>query len=282
MAETAFSLLQHARRLFADADIDTPQLDARVLLLHAMGLTHEELIAAPETVPSTDQSALFANFVERRLRREPVSKIIGSREFYGRAFRVSHEVLDPRPDTECVIDLALRFLPDKQVIRFADLGTGSGAIAITLLLGRPLAQGVAVDVSSAARAMTKHNSDMLGVASRLSIIGGPWFDQCTDQFDLIISNPPYIPTGDIAGLEDDVLKYDPVLALDGGDDGLNCYVAIADKAAGFLQPGGVIVVEIGAGQMTGVKAVFERAHFVLLDHVVDLGGHVRGLAFRVA
>jgi release factor glutamine methyltransferase len=279
MAERASALFAKARKAFVDRGIETAALDARLLLLHAAGMTHEAFVAEPLLVLAPHQVQLFDSYIARRLKREPVSKIIGVREFYGRPFSVSRDVLDPRPDTESVIALCLRNLPDKDIL-FADLGSGSGAIVVTLLAERPLWRAVAIDVSPQARLMTKQNADALKVAGRLSIVDGPWFAQCTDRFDLVVSNPPYISSDDISQLDDDVRLHDPHLALDGGVDGLACYRAIARGASGCLKEDAIVVLEIGEGQEPSVCGIFARAGFIMFDQQLDLAGRVRALAFK--
>ncbi len=279
MVDTVLALLQEARRKFSVAEIDTAALDARILLLHASGLSHEALVADPDHPLHAEQVVLFRQYVNRRLKHEPVSKIIGRREFYGRDFYVSEHVLDPRADTETLIELSLKYLPYDRPSRIVDLGSGSGAIAVTLLTERSHASCVAVDVSPQARAMTLRNAEALGVAARIDVRDGPWFAKCDGVFDLIVSNPPYISHAEILHLEEDVRNYDPHLALDGGSDGLDCYRVIAASMDRFMAQGGRCVVEIGAGQRQQVVDIFVKGGYFFIDQLVDLGSHVRVLAF---
>ena len=163
--------------------------------------------------------------------------------------------------------------------RILDLGSGSGAIICTLLRELPVTRGVAVDVSPEAREMTALNAEQLGVSNRIDVRAGPWFENVDGAFDLIVSNPPYIPRDDIAGLALDVRDHDPHIALDGGADGLSCYRNIAAGVSRFLSQDGKIIVEIGAGQFEDVVKIFNRFGFTFLNQCVDLGGHVRCLAF---
>ena len=259
---------------------DTPKLDARLLLQAAAGLSREDLILGPDRPLTAEQLARFESFIARRERHEPVSRILGEREFYGRAFRVTPDTLDPRPDTETIIDAALPLMP--QGARLLDLGTGTGAIAITLLAERPDASGVATDLSPAALAVAGENARSLGVADRLALREGSWFAPVDGRFDIILSNPPYIPSGDIAGLAPDVRNFDPSLALSGGTDGLDPYRLIATGAAAHLAAGGHVLVEIGAGQADDIEAIFAGAGFRRAGRHRDLGGHDRGLAFNRA
>lgn len=272
------SLLAAASARLKAAGCDTPVLDARLLLQAAAGITREELIMGPDRALTAAQSATFESFITRRTRSEPVSRILGEREFYGRVFRVTPDTLDPRPDTETIIEAALGLMP--RAARLLDLGTGTGAIAITLLAERPQATGVATDVSPAALAVARDNAARLGVADRLTLLEGSWFTPVSGTFDIILSNPPYIPEGEIAGLSPDVRNFDPGLALSGGTDGLDPYRIIAGSAAAHLVAGGHVLVEIGAGQADDVEAIFGAAGFRPAGRHRDLGQHERCLAFH--
>lgn len=275
--EAARALLAAATLRLRAAGCETPELDARLLFQAATGLSREELILAPDHVVAPEQHARFEGFLERRARREPVSRILGEREFYGRVFRVTPDVLDPRPDTETLIDAALALMPAQA--RLLDLGTGTGAIAITLLAERHGVSGMAVDVSEAALAVAHENAARLGVADRLTLVQGSWFSPASGPFDIIASNPPYIPAAEIAGLSPDVRNFDPALALLGGEDGLDPYREIAAGAGAHLKPEGHVLVEIGAGQAEDVAAIFAARGFSLRSAHSDLGGHVRCLDF---
>ena len=272
--ETIAEALARARRVLADTE--TPSLDARLLLQAAMGITHEAVIADPDQ-PLTHAEE-FHSFITRRLADEPVSRILGKREFYGRNFKVTPAVLDPRADTEVVVELALSLMPAEAPVSFLDIGTGSGTIAVTLAAERPSWRGVALDISADALAVAKSNAETLNVTGHIDFALGNWFPP-PSQFDLIISNPPYIPAEIIATLDDSVKNYDPHLALRGGADGLEAYRHISIHAAEFLKPHGVIVVEIGAGQAADVARIFALSGFILIRKTIDLGGHIRGLGF---
>jgi release factor glutamine methyltransferase len=280
-AETLAALLQEARKTLFDADIELSALDARLLLQAASGLTHEELIAEPNMVLAADKIAKFKNFIARRLSHEPMTRILGEREFYGRPFQVSPAVLDPRADTETIIELTLQLM-DSEPKRIIDLGTGSGAIAVTLLAERHNWSGVAVDLSAEALEIAWANANSLGVAQRLSVHNAAWFDGITEKFDLIVSNPPYIPHLEVFELSLEVQNFDPHMALDGGGDGLEAYRAIAASAADHLSSSGLVILEIGAGQSADVTQIFVAQGFELTDQKTDLGGHVRALAFTLA
>ena len=275
--ETVHSLLGWATAWLAQAGCDTPQLDARLLLQHAAELTREDLILEPHRQVAEDRAKRFRDLVGRRSARQPVSRILGEREFYGRVFRLTPDVLDPRPDTETLVDAALKLMVRGG--RIVDLGCGSGAIIVTLLAERPDATGTAVDISPVALDVAGDNARRLGVAARLTLQHGNWFDGLSGRFDLIVSNPPYIPAADIAGLSPDVREHDPAIALSGGADGLDPYRAIAARAAAHLEPDGHVLVEIGAGQADDVEAIFATAGFRAVRRHADLGGHTRCLDF---
>ncbi|WP_196503577.1 peptide chain release factor N(5)-glutamine methyltransferase [Aestuariivirga litoralis] len=273
--ETLAGLMAAARKQLSEAGIETASLDVRLLLQAATGFAHEDLIVMPNTAIEPRAAVLFKAYIARRLNHEPVSRILGTREFYGRPFAVSPAVLDPRPDTEVVVELALKHM---RAGRFIDLGTGSGAIAITLCAENPHLEGIATDVSPEALSIAAENANTLGVSNRLQFIQSNWFEQIEGQFDLIISNPPYIKRAE--NLPPEVKNFDPHLALFGGEDGLNSYRAIASGAAARLAQGGLIVVEIGHDQAAKVVEISKLCDLMLFDRVADLGGRDRGLAFR--
>jgi release factor glutamine methyltransferase len=270
-----------ATRTLREAGIDTPALDARLLLCHAAGLSHEALIARSRDEVSSDVAAQLASFVARRLQGEPVSRIRGVREFYGRDFLVGRDTLDPRPDTEtliaAVLDVIGRDGGQRRPLKLLDLGTGSGCILLTLLAELPEAQGLGTDMCDGALRLAAENAERLGLAPRARFIAADWLDGIEGSFDLIVSNPPYIPSEEIAGLARDVAAYDPRAALDGGADGLDAYRRIAESARSVLAPGGSILVEIGPTQAEAVSALFRAAGLTVeADDVrFDLAGRPR-------
>lgn len=280
MPDTPRELLRDAGKQLAALGIDTAALDARLLLQAASGLRHEEIVAGPEMLLAPDKVARFRAFVERRRGFEPVSRILGQREFFGRRFRVTPDVLDPRADTETLIEAVLGVAKGKGPLRILDLGTGSGAIALSLLAEMPGATAVATDLSLAALEVAKDNALALGVAGRVSFVQANWFAGVEGRYDLIVSNPPYVPLGEIAGLAPDVRGFDPARALDGGPDGLEAYRRIAGTAESHLTPDGHVFLEIGADQENRVNEVFLTQGFVPESRHFDLGGHVRCLVFR--
>ncbi len=280
MSDTLRALIKQASEHLASRGIETAVLDARLLLQAAASLRHEEIVAEPDLVVPPDVAARFSSLIERRCKFEPVSRILGTREFYGRNFRVTLDVLDPRADTETLVGAALGLVRGKGPLRILDLGTGSGAIVVTLLAELPGAEAVASDLSAAALQVAKGNAEALGVANRARFVQANWFDGVDGQFDLIVSNPPYIPLGDIAGLAVDVRDFDPEKALDGGPDGLEAYRRIASGAGDHLGPEGHVILEIGAGQENAVNDLFKGQGFNRESRHFDLAGHVRCLVFN--
>lgn len=279
---TVKALLAGARQRLIRADIDNAALDARLLLQEMTGLSHAEIVASPEFEVTADDAAKFEALIDRRTSSEPVSRILGKREFYGREFVVTLDVLDPRADTEALLELCLDHVAKDQALRILDLGTGSGILALSLAAELRLATIEALDVSEAALKVARINADKLGVAERCNLHLGNWFSGCTGTYDLVVSNPPYIETAAVAGLPPDVRNFDPLLALDGGGDGLSAYRVIARECSSYLSGEGKVAVEIGAGQRADVTSLFERHGFSCLEARQDLGGHVRALIFGVA
>lgn len=278
--EKARDLLKDARRQFEGKGNPSALLDARLLLQRAAGLSHAALIAEPEREIPAPSAKTFRDFVARRLAGEPVSRIFGEREFYGRAFEVTPATLDPRPDTETLIEAALSFMPQDQPCRLIDLGTGTGIIGVTLLAERPKAQGVLADISPEALAVARDNAQRHGVLERADFVQGSWFAGATGRFDLILSNPPYIAQAILPTLAPEVRNFDPVGALDGGPDGLAPYREIAREAGAFAMPESHVLVEIGEGQALEIEDIFLSQGFVPMKRWQDLAGHVRCLGFN--
>jgi release factor glutamine methyltransferase len=272
-------LLHWARQELKQVNIASASLDARLLLQHGLGCTHADLIANGDCATTAEQATKFRELVNRRKTFEPVSKITGQREFYGQNFRVSRAVLDPRPDTETVIDVCLAHFPADRSFRFADLGTGSGAIGITLACERKHANGVCADISTEALVVAKLNVDAHGLQDRILLCQSNWFQNIEGPFDLIVSNPPYIQETLIAALAPDVRDHDPFLALSGGRDGLECYREIAAGASTHMMPHGSVVIETGIGQQRQIEAIFANHDFKLSESRPDLAGRIRALLF---
>jgi release factor glutamine methyltransferase len=248
-----------AARLLREARIAAPELDARLLLCHATGLSHEACVAALNDPFAPDAAARFGAFVERRLEGEPVSRIIGIREFYGRSFRIDASTLDPRPDTETLVEAALGLVDREAPLSMLDLGTGSGCILITLLAELPRASGVGVDISLGALELARANAQSLGVGDRAAFLAGDWLDTVEGSFDLVVANPPYLSAADMAALAPEVRDHDPRAALDGGPDGLSAYRRIVPDLCKALRPGGFALFETGPDQAQAVSCLLAEA-----------------------
>lgn len=253
---------------------ETAALDAKLLTGHALGLNALALATREQDAVSDADAARIADLLQRRMSGESVARIIGEKEFYGLPFRLSAATLEPRPDTELLVDLALQHLPANG--RFLDLGTGTGCIPIAVLSNRPEATALATDINPDALAMARENAERNGVADRLSFAQGSWFEALSNPpeaaFDLIASNPPYIETAVVETLAPEVKDFDPRLALDGGPDGLAPYRVIAVGAKRYLRPGGMVLVEIGYDQGAPVAKLFADHGFADIGVHKDLGG----------
>ena len=244
----AQEVLRAAVAKLANAGVANAQGDARKLIIQATSSRHFHDISLGEPLdPSAEER--FQAYVDQRAERKPMSHILGTREFYGRSFKVNSDVLDPRPDTETLIEIALR-LPFERVL---DLGTGSGAILATLLKECPNASGIGTDISLSALAVADENIAVLGLKSRSDLMRSDWYERVEGQFDLIVSNPPYIGLSEMDDLQPEVRDHEPTIALTDGDDGLSCYRKIIEGHDAFLKEGGRIVVEIGPTQAAALS-----------------------------
>ena len=251
--------------------IDSPSIDARLLLEVATGCSRTDILTDPYRAVSADQQAALDGFVERRLRREPVSRILGRKGFWKIMLNVTPDVLSPRPDTEAILDVVLLAYPPNKAFEMIDLGTGSGAILLATLAERFGARGVGTDISFEALAVAKENATNLELDNRATFLRTEWAAGFADHsFDVVVSNPPYIPSADIPGLDPEVRDHDPHLALDGGPDGLQAYRELAPEIRRILRPDGLFAVEIGWDQGPQVKALFEAAGFTDVIVVKDL------------
>ena len=280
--------IEAARRALAarlqSAGNDSAELDARLLVGHALGLDLTGMIAAANRALTSDESNRLESLAQRRLAGEPVARILAEKEFWGLRLALSPATLVPRPDTETVVELALQMLRDglpNERPRIADLGTGTGAILLALLSELPDATGVGTDISAEALETATANAVRLGLAPRASFIRCDYASALTGPFDLIVSNPPYIRSGDIAGLAIEVRDHDPRQALDGGPDGFDACRALIPQAASIMAPGAALVVEAGQGQAGQIEALMTAAG--LAPHGVpraDLGGIPRAVGAR--
>ncbi|MDP3420126.1 MAG: peptide chain release factor N(5)-glutamine methyltransferase [Thiobacillus sp.] len=264
-----------SRQLAAALGLDTrtARLEARVLAAFAWNVTPAWLIAHDTDPLAETQITPFEGLLARRLAGEPIAYLVGTREFYGRPFQVSPDVLIPRPDTELLVDLALARIPANQALNVLDLGTGSGCIAITLALERPHARVTAVDRSAAALTIARHNAGILD--ARVAFLASDWFDALAGRhFDLIVSNPPYVPAADPHLTRGDV-RFEPIGALAAGNDGLDDLRHLITAARTHLEPGGTLLLEHGHDQAEAVVALLECGGYVCVQSWPDLAGILR-------
>lgn len=268
MAETGAQILAKATAKLRLANIETPARDARRLLAYALQIPQARLTLGLDQPVSIDAQARFDRAIEARAGRQPVSQIVGKRAFFGRDFIVTPEVLDPRPETEILVQLAL----ETSAERILDLGTGSGAILLSLLAAQETAIGLGTDVSSAALAIAARNADTLGLTARAEFAQGTWWSAVTGTFDLIVSNPPYIAAEEMPDLSPEVRDHEPLIALTDGADGLSAYRAILGDLCSFLSNSGKVILEIGptqgetVAQMMTATGLVDVQIFKDLDH----------------
>jgi release factor glutamine methyltransferase len=279
---TAAAAIAWAMNVLREAGVEGAARDARVLVSAATGLERLQFLNRPDAVLSSAQKAALEDVINRRFQREPVSRILGRRAFYGREFDISPHTLDPRQDSETLIDAALQLLEEDGVsrnepLRIIDVGTGSGCLLITLLAELPNATGLGTDIEPEALRQAKLNASANDVASRADWSLARSLEGIDGPFDLLISNPPYIPTGDIQGLDREVRDYDPRSALDGGLDGLDIYREIANRLSTVVSRGWSIF-EVGAGQANSVNEILAAADTPLIRVFRDLDGVDRCVA----
>ena len=281
-AETVSATVARLTLIFTGAGIDSAQLDARLLTAAALGCPPEHLRRDPEATLDAPGLARLDRMAHRRARgREPVSRILGHREFWSLDFALSPATLDPRPDSETLVATALDHLPDvSRAYRLLDLGTGTGCLLLAVLWERPGATGIGADIDPAAVATAAANAEALGLAGRAQFRVADWTNGLSGRYDVILSNPPYIPRREIAGLAPEVARHDHRRALDGGVDGLDAYRALARRIGPLLADGGVAILEIGADQAATAAAILERANLKVEAPVRDLAGRDRCLVCR--
>jgi len=263
-----------------DAGIERARAEARLLAAQALNISVETVVGNDTRALSEAEHRALDDLASRRARREPMSHILGYREFYGRRFAVTADVLTPRPDSETLIEAALAHIDRTRKVRVLELGVGSGCLLLTLLAELPQARGVGIDISRPALAVAQRNAETLHVDSRCSLIEGDWTSAVKDRFNVIISNPPYIPGSAIARLDPEVAQYEPRLALDGGEDGLAFYRRLAIDCERLLIPGGLLAVEIGQGQCDDVTQLLRQGGLQVLESRRDLAGIERCILAR--
>ena len=284
LPEALGALLRAARERLAAVGIDDSALDSRLIVEHFSGSTRTQAIAEPGRTVDPAAIAAIEAALRRRVAGEPVHRILGYREFYGLRLSLSPDTLEPRPDTETLVDAVLPFARATAgrlgECRILDLGTGTGAIALALLSAVADATATGVDSSAGALATATRNAEDLGLGSRFKALHSNWFEKVSGRYHVIVANPPYIPSRDIGNLQDEVRNFDPRRALDGGADGLVPYRIIAREAGGFLETRGKVAVEIGYTQLDDVTGIFTAAGYGLAQACRDLGGNDRVLVFE--
>ncbi|MBN36356.1 MAG: protein-(glutamine-N5) methyltransferase, release factor-specific [Rhodospirillaceae bacterium] len=265
----------------ADAGVDEPRRDAQLLLAHALERDRGWLQAFPETIVEPEAHQCFTTLLECRKRRLPMAQVLCHREFWSLDLKVTGETLTPRPDSETLVETALSLFREREAPRhILDLGTGTGCLLLALLSEWPSAKGVGVDRSAGTLAVARENARACDLESRVSLVEGDWLAGLTGSFDLVVSNPPYIPSGQIAGLEPEVSDHEPRQALDGGADGLSCYRIILSDVAMVLAPGGLVVLEHGERQAPALGALAAEHGFDVLEPARDLAGRLRCAVLR--
>ncbi|MBM3468222.1 MAG: peptide chain release factor N(5)-glutamine methyltransferase [Alphaproteobacteria bacterium] len=266
-----FSLLQNAAKELENR-AEIPLREARLLLAHSLNIPYETLFFSKDYQLTEDETEAFHKLLQRRKNYEPLSKITEKREFWSLPFRVTKDTLDPRPDSETLIEAVLSFFPDKKKhFRILDLGTGTGCLLLSLLHEYPNAWGVGVDYNEATSSIAKQNAAILNLSNRACFIVGNWCESLSGYFDIIISNPPYVRDEEF--LPPEVALFDPKLALYGGNDGLKCYRELSSLIPNLLTPYSLFFLELGAGQLDAITSIF--SNLSLIKTVSDLGIHTR-------
>ena len=282
MVTISTALTDAARRLDAGG-IENSRGEARLLLSHVLGFGAEKVIGHPEFEIDDAGVIKLESALSRRVRREPMSHVLGKREFWSLNFRVTPDTLDPRPDSETLVEAVLKHVVDRgRRLRVLDLGTGTGCLLLAILSEFPNASGVGMDISQAALDVAKENSETLGLDKRAEFLRAEWDTGLAGEFDIVVSNPPYIPTRELNLLEPEVALFEPRLALDGGIDGLAEYRALGPVLVRRLRSQGIALIELGAGQSGPVGQIMTRVGLDILDQRHDLGGVARCLVLRHA
>ena len=277
----ATTLYQDIRNRLKSAGVMDPGLESRVFLRDVLGASDGAILAGDDIPATPEQLATLNVLLARREAGEPLSRVLGFREFWGLNFKLSPDTLDPRPDTETLIETALNRFAGNPPRRILDIGTGTGCILISLLHEWPDAIGVATDLSAGALETARENAQMNGVADRATFVQTSWAGGIEGPFDLIVSNPPYIVRNVVPNLDINVRNYDPILALDGGDDGLDAYRAILTEMKTLLSPGGIALFEIGFDQGESVPRLVEESGATPVAVIPDSGGNPRVVECRV-
>jgi release factor glutamine methyltransferase len=278
---TVGELVQSVSTRLAAVGVGESRLEARLLLAEAAGWSIETIVAERDSPLESGIVARVERLTGRRLAREPMSHILGWREFWSLRFRVTADVLTPRPDSETLVEAVLGALPDRSAeLRILDLGVGSGCLMLSLLHELPRASGVGIDRSQRALAVARQNAEALGLAARSDLRAGDWGEGIAEVFDVVVSNPPYVPSDDIGALDPEVSEHEPWLALDGGADGLDCYRRLVGQLGYLVQPRGIVALEVGRGQAPAVARLVRDAGFRAVSVHGDLAGIERVVLAR--
>lgn len=281
MAETLGALLDEAAAALSAAGFEEPRRRARRLVAEGLGLDPTQLLVDPKRPVAAGEARQMRRLVARLVAHEPASRIFGHREFWGLDFALSADTLEPRPESEAVVEAVLRAVPHRNAaMRLLDLGTGTGCLLLALLSEFPAAVGIGIDLSSGAALTARRNAAALGLAERARFIVGDWGTALSAKFSVIVANPPYIARPDLAGLPPEVRDWDPLRALDGGADGLAAYRALAEDLARLATPTGVVALECGFGQADAVAAIVASRGFSIEAVEADLHGIARCLLAR--
>jgi len=275
-------ILDSAALRLRAAGIEWPRLEARLLLAHAAGVSQTDIVAG-RNVADADALARFDRLVDRRIAHEPLAYILGRREFWSLDFQVGPGVLIPRPESETLVEAALRGCPERdENLKVLDLGTGSGCLLLAFLSERKNAKGVGVDVSDEALAWARRNAENLGLSERVRFVRDDWGRALSDVFDVVFVNPPYVRSAEIAALAPELADHEPAMALDGGWDGLDAYRAVASVLLPRLSARGCAYLELGQGQAEAVSEIFTKAGFLVEGTVNDLARIKRCLVMVAA
>ena len=265
---------------FSIIGIETPELDARIILKEVLSLDDKDLILKESLDISNEMIEKIIAIESRRLNGEPISKIFKKRDFYNSTFLISNDVLDPRPETELIVEIANNYINKNEVKNILDLGTGSGCILLSILKENRMINGLGIDLSKEAISIAKQNSKKLNLETQSNFLVSNWMSSVNYKYDLVVSNPPYIASEDIKKLSKSVKIYDPILSLDGGDDGLNSYRLIASDLKRIISMNALIIIEIGYNQSLQVIDIFKKNDFKLIKKYNDINGLDRVLTFQ--
>ncbi len=265
---------------FSTIGIETPELDARIILKEVLSLDDKDLILKESLDIPEEIIEKIITIESRRLNGEPISKIFKKRDFYNSTFVISNDVLDPRPETELIVEIANNYINKNEVKNILDLGTGSGCILLSILKENRMINGLGIDLSKEAISIAKQNSKKLNLETQSNFLVSNWMSSVNYKYDLVVSNPPYIASEDIKKLSKSVKIYDPILSLDGGDDGLNSYRLIASDLKRIIGMNALIIIEIGYNQSLQVIDIFKKNDFKLIKKYNDINGLDRVLTFQ--